>query len=120
MTRVIVLLVLLFGGIWMAPAAPASAADMKAGAQVARYQVWRYSAPPRVLPFPRSERAASVWASDACWSDCQSFCTWGEAACLQADVQGRCLKWTDRCDRACQRDCRTRGGPLLPVEFPWE
>ena len=77
-----------------------------------RPEVWRYNRHSSELPFARGKRAQSVWASRACWSECQSFCTWNEAACLEVDAQGRCLKVTDRCDRACQRDCRTRGGPL--------
>ena len=68
------------------------------------------------LPFPRSPRAETVWASRACWSECQSFCTWDLVGCLRVDAQGRCLKHTDACDRACQRDCRTRGGPYLPID----
>jgi hypothetical protein len=67
----------------------------------------------RVLPFPREERAASVWGEEACWTGCQSYCTWGEASCVQLDAQGVCLKATDRCDRYCQRQCRTSGGPLV-------
>jgi hypothetical protein len=64
-------------------------------------------------PFARSRRAQSVWASDACWNGCQSYCTWGEAACLKVDAQGRCLPDTDRCDRVCQSRCRLWGGPLV-------
>ena len=44
------------------------------------------------LPFPRSWRAQSVWASDACWADCGPHCTWGIAVCLEHDNQGHCLK----------------------------
>jgi hypothetical protein len=69
------------------------------------------------LPFPRSERAQSVWASGRCWSECGSYCAWGQADCLQRDGQAVCLKRTDRCDRYCQRSCRTSGGPLLPDIF---
>ena len=68
------------------------------------------------LPFPRTPRAEAVWASRACWSECQSFCTWDLVGCLRVDAQGRCLKHTDACDRACQRNCRTRGGPYLPID----
>jgi hypothetical protein len=71
----------------------------------------------QVLPFPRGERAQSVWASSACWSECGSYCAWGEAGCLMRDSQGTCLKLTDNCDRSCQRQCRTSGGPLLPLDF---
>ena len=81
---------------------------------------WRYDAHSPGLPFPRSERAQSVWASDSCWRECGSYCAWGMAGCLKEDAQGHCLKLTDRCDRYCQRECRTLSGPFLPFELPWE
>jgi hypothetical protein len=82
--------------------------------------VWRYDRPPESLPFARTARAQAVYAASACWTGCQSYCTWGAAACLQTDPQGRCLAVTDKCDRYCQRECRTRGGPLAAVEMPWD
>jgi hypothetical protein len=69
------------------------------------------------LPFPRSERAHSVWASGACWTECGSYCAWGLKGCLERDAQGQCIKLTDTCDRYCQRNCRTSGGPLLTLDF---
>ena len=81
---------------------------------------WRYNAHSSELPFPRSQRAQSVWASDRCWKECGSYCTWGMAGCLQQDTQSLCLKLTDKCDRYCQRECRTSAGPFLPFELPWE
>jgi hypothetical protein len=81
---------------------------------------WRYNAHSSELPFPRSERAQTVWASDRCWQECGSYCAWGMAGCLQRDSQGLCLKLTDKCDRHCQRQCRTNAGPFLPFELPWE
>lgn len=69
---------------------------------------------PHALPFPRSERAQSVWASGVCWKECGAYCTHGLVGCLARDSQGQCLKYTDRCDRYCQNQCRTQGGPLLP------
>ena len=96
------------GGILLPPSAPAAANGVK---------LWRYNAVPDELPFPRSKRAQSVWAADACRRDCGAHCAWDMAACLAVDAQGRCLKLTDRCDRYCQRECRTWGGPLLPLDF---
>ncbi len=115
MKSAIVLLALLFGGFLTVSA---GAADMKPH----QASIWRAdpSMPHDVLPFPRSERAQSVWASGACWTECGSYCAWGQTGCLQRDSQGTCLKLTDKCDRYCQRQCRTSGGPLLPIEFPWE
>jgi hypothetical protein len=85
-----------------------------------RVATWRYNSHDRKLPFSRSERAQAVWASDRCWNECGSYCVWGMAGCLKEDSQGRCLKLTDRCDRYCQRECRTNAGPYLPFELPWE
>jgi hypothetical protein len=111
MKRSILLVALLLGGILLPSVGPAAADQVKP---------WRYNARSHELPFPRSERAQSVWASGACWSECGSYCAWGFAGCLTRDAQGQCLKLTDKCDRYCQRECRTLGGPLLPIEFFWE
>lgn len=81
---------------------------------------WRYNGHRSEPPFPRGELAQSVWASDRCWKECGAYCAWGMVGCLQQDSQGLCLKLTDRCDRSCQRQCRTYGGPFLPFELPWE
>ena len=112
MRRTGILLGLLLVGVLMA-AAPVVAAEGQTPS-------WRYNAHNQELPFPRSKRAESVWTSGACWTECGSYCAWGLAGCLKEDSQGRCLKLTDKCDRYCQRECRSRGGPFLSVEFPWE
>lgn len=89
-----------------------------AGPTLAADQQYRPAAAhSQTLPFPRSERAQSVWAAGACWSGCGSYCAWGLNGCLARDSQGQCLKLTDSCDRYCQRECRTSGGPLLPIDF---
>ena len=82
--------------------------------------VWRYNKHDPALPFARSGAAESVWNSNACWDACGAVTTWNLVACLDRDPQGRCLKYTDAGDRACQRACRTRGGPFLPLDtlFP--
>jgi hypothetical protein len=103
---------LLFVGILMA-AGLATAADEKAAP-------WRYNTHGSDLPFPRDGRAESVWASGRCWTECGSYCAWGLVGCLRQDSQGQCVKLTDKCDRYCQRECRTRGGPYLAIEFPWD
>lgn len=66
-----------------------------------------------VSPYPASRRAAAIWASDACWRDCKTDCTWRMAACVGAIDADACRPHLDACDRACQRSCRTEGGPLL-------
>ena len=93
-----------WGPFW----APAWAADMRTDLA---------TPPAKLLPFPRSDRAQSVWASSACFRDCGAYCTWGQTSCLYRDSQGQCLKLTDDCDRYCQRSCRTAGGPWLPLDF---
>lgn len=111
MTRAIFLIAVLSAllcGVLMPGFGPAIAADAAVRPAAAR---------PYALPFPRSERAQSVWASGACWSECGAYCAWGEAGCLTRDAQGQCLKLTDTCDRYCQRACRSAGGPLLPLDF---
>ena len=116
MKHALVLIAIVLGGLLLPSAGPAGAADQV----VMKASPWRYNAPRGDLPFPRSERAQSVWASGACWSECGSYCAWGQTACLQHDAQGQCIKLTDSCDRYCQRECRTSGGPWLPIDFPWE
>ncbi len=115
MKRWIVLIALLL--VEIVSASPPVAAE---GLRPAPVTIWRYNNHPQELPFARGERAQSVWSSGACWSECGSYCAWGMAGCLERDAQGQCLKLTDKCDRYCQRECRTMGGPLLPIEFPWE
>lgn len=101
--------VLLFVGMMLPVCGPASAADP--GVMSPGYDRGATS----VLPFPRSARAAAVWAESACWRDCQRTCTWGLAGCLKVEAQGLCLASTDACDRSCQRQCRVQGGPYLPI-----
>lgn len=115
MTRWIVLIALLLGGILLT-AGPAAADDL----QPAPVTIWRYNNHPEAQPFVRSESSQSVWASGACWSECGSYCAWGMAGCLERDAQGQCIKLGDKCDRYCQRACRGMGGPFLPIELPWE
>jgi hypothetical protein len=99
---------------------PGLAGSAAAETDTHRPAVWRYNTP-SPPPFPRSERAEAVSAENACWNDCGAHCTWGVAACLRTDAQGHCLKLGDACDRYCQRECRTQGGPLLPDIFDaWE
>jgi hypothetical protein len=108
MNRIALVLALLLGAL---SALPAAAGDGT---------VWRYNKHSPEPPFPPSKRAESVWASGACWDNCGSYSTWNLVACLEHDAQGRCLKRTDASDRACQRNCRTTGGPFLPLDtlFP--
>ena len=108
MKRIALVLALLLAGMSTLPATAGDAA------------VWRYNRHSAEPPFPLSGRSESVWASGACWSECGSYTAWNLDACLERDRQGRCLKYTDAADRACQRECRTRGGPLLPIDtlFP--
>lgn len=90
---------------------PAFAVDADAAGR------WRGNMQFHSLPFPRSERAAAIWGERACWSECGAHTAWGMTACLQYDLQGRCLRLTDKADRLCQRECRTLGGPLVSGLF---
>jgi hypothetical protein len=108
------LIALLLSGLCIA--GPAAAADLKP----VTAKSWRMTPRSDVQPFPRSERSQTVWAAGACLTDCGSYCAWGQTQCLERDSQGLCLKYTDKCDRYCQRDCRTSGGPLLAFEMPWD
>ena len=93
-------------------AAPSLAADAVAG------RTTSVIAPAvRQLPFPRTERAASVWNERACWSECGARTAWAMAECLNRDPQGVCLDRANHSDRMCQRECRASGGPLLPDIF---
>lgn len=107
MKPVVVLLGLLLGGI-----------VVPGGAVAAGRAAWSRgpAAPAEILPFPRSTRAQAIWNGEACWSECGSYCAWNLIGCIQHDPQGHCLKLTDTCDRYCQRECRTRGGPYLPID----
>lgn len=106
--------------LWIAAAVigpgPSVAADMRT-ARNAGPATSLSTSRPAWLPFARSERAQAVWAGSACWRDCGAYCAWGQTACLSRDAQGQCLKRTDDCDRTCQRNCRTAGGPFLPLDF---
>jgi hypothetical protein len=66
-------------------------------------------------PFPMSKRAASVWHSDACWRDCSAQGGWRMDACLAVENQDSCRAKLDAQDRACLRQCRLAGGPLLDL-----
>lgn len=104
------LLALLIAAILMAPLGPAGAAD------VGIYRSAPAVVAGPILPFPRSERTEAVWASGGCWTACSAHTTWALDACLYRDTQGHCLERADTADRACQRSCRTRGGPFLPID----
>ena len=98
--------VLLITLLALVAAVPAGAADVTARPAALTT--------PHALPFPRSERAQSVWASGLCSNECGAYCAQGLVGCLHRSSQGQCLTYTDRCDRYCQNQCRTQGGPLLP------
>jgi hypothetical protein len=102
-----VVLALMLGNVLLPPAAAAAG----------EVQTWRYNHHSEQPPFPLSDRAQSIWASGACWTECSSYTTWNLAACLEHDAQGRCLKHADSGDRSCQRACRISGGPWLPDFF---
>lgn len=115
MRRTILLMTLLLCGLWAASAGPLGAAD-----RAVTVKTWHMNTRSAELPFPRSERSQAVWDGGARWTECGSYCAWGQTQCLERDSQGLCLKLTDKCDRLCQRESRTAGGPLIPFEMPWD
>jgi hypothetical protein len=110
---------LLLAGLLFPLAGPAAAGERaySAPAVVGPHPApWRYTAP-NPLPFERSVRAQTIWDYGACWSECGAYCAWALNSCLYEDTQGRCLAYTDACDRYCQRSCRSGyGGPFVPIE----
>jgi hypothetical protein len=100
----------LIGLLGIIVTAPLPAAEVAGSARVQVPQI-------RPLPYLRETRAEAVWNERACWSQCGATCAGGMAACLRQETQGTCLKLTDRCDRACQRECRNAGGPFVPDLF---
>ncbi|MGH6727643.1 MAG: hypothetical protein ACREB8_14035, partial [Pseudolabrys sp.] len=68
--KLLMLLVVLVGGIFLPAIAPAHAGEGT---------IWRYDRPIPQPPFPLSKRARSVRASGACWSDCGSVTAWNLA-----------------------------------------
>jgi hypothetical protein len=68
-----------------------------------------------ISPFPMSKRSAAVWAESACWRDCTARCTWRFEACVSNLHSDECRPYLADCDLACQKQCRTRGGPLLNI-----
>src|SRR5262245_40326073 len=68
-----------------------------------------------ISPFPMSKRSAAVWVSDACWRDCTSQAAWRFQTCFGAQGADACRVQLDADDRACLRQCRTRGGPALNI-----
>ncbi|HTT48721.1 MAG TPA: hypothetical protein VMG39_12050 [Pseudolabrys sp.] len=104
------------------PAVCFALAMLSSAATAGAPEVWRYNNHSPDPPFARSGRADSVWGSTACWNECGSATTWNLVACLARDAQGHCLRYADAGDRSCQRACRTRGGPFLPLDtlFPFE
>ena len=79
--------------------------------------IWRFNGPPQDPPFPRSDRSQAVWDAGACWSECGAYCAWNLTQCLYDNgTQGACIVNNDSCDLICQKACRTRGAPFLPID----
>ena len=59
--------------------------------------------------------SGSVLASDACRRGCEAQCGGRFVACLRLEHINHCRDETDACDRACVRQCRAYGGPVLNI-----
>lgn len=105
MKRLLLIVTMLMAGF-----APAKAADVGG---------WRKAEPAPAATYriiPRSPAASLIWAGDACWRGCAMDCGRHLRACLSADAAENCQAQNDACDRFCQRECRSYGGPFLPLD----
>lgn len=96
---------LLLGGLSQAEAADAGFRRKPATPPAMAYRI-----------IPRSPEASLIWAGDACWRGCAQDCGRQLKVCLSVDRSGNCLAQNAACDRFCQRECRSYGGPLLPLD----
>jgi hypothetical protein len=109
--KALVALVLIAGSVAAGFAAPADAHDYTLENRPA---LSFKNGPVHQTPYPQGERAASVWANDACWRDCRSSCAWKMEYCVRSAAPDSCRPQLDACDRSCQRACRSAwSGPLL-------
>ena len=114
------LTVFTFLGAFLGPVAPAAAGDYTMANRPEVIFPGRNGGIVHISPYPAGKRAASVWASDVCWRDCRTSCTWRMESCVGTMSADACRPQLDACDRACQRSCRTRGGPWLGfLDFDW-
>ncbi len=78
MNRSLIVIGLFFAGILIC-IGPAGAGDT-------RVVPWRYNNHSRDLPYARSVRAASVWASGRCWSECGVILRVGDGGLPQSQL----------------------------------
>ncbi len=69
-----------------------------------------------VSPYPASKFAAAVWSDDYCWRTCTGQSGWRYQDCWRVNGPEACRQDLDANNRFCQRTCRSRGGPLLPLD----
>ena len=69
-----------------------------------------------ITPYPLSKRAASKWDDDFCWRACTGQSGWRFQDCARVAGPETCRFSFDADNRYCQRTCRSRGGPLLPLD----
>src|SRR5437764_10929201 len=65
------------------------------------------------LPIAPDSLSATVLASDGCWRACEAHCGRHVRKCIKFNGITDCAPLNDSCDRACVRQCRAYGGPLL-------
>lgn len=61
--------------------------------------------------------STAVRLSDACWRTCTAHCGGQFELCVGAAWLNDCRVGGDHCDIACQKQCRTYGGPLLDLAY---
>jgi hypothetical protein len=67
-------------------------------------------------PYPASKFAAAVWTDDFCWRTCTGASGWRFQDCWRVKGPEVCRDNLDFDNRYCLRTCRSRGGPLLPLD----
>jgi hypothetical protein len=79
--------------------------------------VWAGDILSDVLPLfnTRPSLSAKVIVSDACWRTCVAECGSIFHVCSRQQSLNGCRAQADNCDLACQKACRTYGGPLLDI-----
>ena len=75
-------------------------------------------------PYPQSKRAASVWASDACWRDCKTACTWKMEYCVGSNDADSCRPqldaweaWADQVVEVLGQQRLGRSRQVLEMDF---
>jgi hypothetical protein len=67
---------------------------------------------PHQPPFA-SRLSSAAWDAQGCWRDCETGCGEHFQACIRFAPLEPCHRKINACNLACQRQCRSLGGPIL-------